>query len=460
MTIYHLNLTPIHRTRGHSATAASAYQAGECLQDARTGETHDFRKKRGVVTTGIALPDGAPVWASDRSALWGAAELAEKRKDGRPGRRMTIALPAELTRKQQHTLLSRFAQALAERYRTAIDWALHQPDARLGSTGDVPGGDLRNWHGHLMLPARVLTPTGFGPKIRILDDRASGPVEIDAIRALWQDHANTALAAAGRDERVDARSLAAQGADRPPTAHLGRATIECERRGIVTERGAQWRTTRHLVSAVATAEADWQEARRAYDKAWGEAIVENHRREMVERATFRLAEISAQPQPKPPHRSRCCVLPVPTSPTSSTLEALKTLLRRRLEAWRQRRRIPPEVREFYRLCQRAAHAAKWYSTERSPSRKQLTWSLLRARDALRRRHGDQWRVPLTEAGHLLRVRPGARHVADGLLRLPRPPAIDPARSSNRGLPYSPPSKKAAQRPCRSSRRRPAPEREL
>jgi hypothetical protein len=386
--------------------------------------------------------------------LWGAAELAEKRKDGRPGRRMTIALPAELTQKQQYTLLSRFAQILAERYQTAVDWALHQPDARPGSPVDLPGGDLRNWHGHLMLPARVLTSSGFGEKIRILDDRATGPVEVEAIRTLWQDHANTALAAAGRNERINARSLAAQGTDRPPTAHLGRATIECEQRGIATERGAQWRTTRHLAAAVASAEADWHEALRAYDKAWGEAIAENHRRDMVELAALRLAEISARPQPKPPHRSRRCVLQVPTL-TTSTLEALKTLLRRRLQAWRQRRRIPSEVREFYRLCQRTARAAKWYSTERSPSRKHLTWSLLRARDALRRRHGDQWRASLIEAGRLLRVRPGAHDVANGLMRVPRSPA-DPARPSNRDLP----SKKAAQRPRRVSPMRAAPEREL
>ena len=98
MAIYHLSVKPISRSAGRSATAAAAYRAGELgapIVDERTGDVHDYTRKRGVLSADIVLPDGAPSWAQDRPRLWNAAELAEKRKDACVAREYEVALPAE-----------------------------------------------------------------------------------------------------------------------------------------------------------------------------------------------------------------------------------------------------------------------------------------------------------------------------------------------------------------------------
>jgi len=62
---------------------------------------HDYTRKGGVVVTGIAVSDGAPDWARDRSALWNAAEAAEKRKNSTVAREVEIP---SLLRTQQEKL--------------------------------------------------------------------------------------------------------------------------------------------------------------------------------------------------------------------------------------------------------------------------------------------------------------------------------------------------------------------
>ena len=97
VAIFHLSVKPISRSAGRSATGAAAYRAGEKIEDLRTGEIHDYRRKGGVESADLVLPNGAPVWASDRSKLWNAAELAEKRKDACVAREYEVALPSELS---------------------------------------------------------------------------------------------------------------------------------------------------------------------------------------------------------------------------------------------------------------------------------------------------------------------------------------------------------------------------
>ena len=51
---------------GFSATAAIAYRSGGIVTDYRTGEVHDYTRKRRIGHTEIVLPPGAPSWASHR----------------------------------------------------------------------------------------------------------------------------------------------------------------------------------------------------------------------------------------------------------------------------------------------------------------------------------------------------------------------------------------------------------
>src|ERR1700732_2296644 len=81
---------------GKCATSAAAYRAAAVLEDERTGERYDYSRKRGVLGAEIMLPEGAPSWMMDRSALWNAVEIIEKRKDAQLAKDFVISLPHEL----------------------------------------------------------------------------------------------------------------------------------------------------------------------------------------------------------------------------------------------------------------------------------------------------------------------------------------------------------------------------
>lgn len=81
MAIYRLSASVISRSAGRSATAAAAYRAGERIRDERTATTFDYTKRSGVEHTEIIVLDSAPDWMRERSKLWNAVEITEKRKD-------------------------------------------------------------------------------------------------------------------------------------------------------------------------------------------------------------------------------------------------------------------------------------------------------------------------------------------------------------------------------------------
>ena len=109
-----------------------------------------------------------------------------------------------------------------------MDVAIHAPGKQ---------GDQRNHHAHLLMTTRRLEADGFTAKTRELDDRKRGRGEVKRWRERWAELTNAALERAGRPERVDHRSLEAQGIERAPTTHRGpgataheRATGEASRR--------------------------------------------------------------------------------------------------------------------------------------------------------------------------------------------------------------------------------------
>lgn len=238
VAIFHASTKTVSRSAGRSAVASAAYRAGVELVDERTGLVHDYTRRGGVVATEILIPGGG---SAERNALWNAAEQAEKRKDGRTAREWVIALPAELDAAQRAALAREFAAALVERYGVAVDLAIHRPDRE---------GDNRNHHAHLLTTTRQVSRASDGSLV--LGDKASielsdtkrralglGPAadEIGAVRELWEQIANRALERAGSAERIDSRSLAAQGIDREATQHLGPVATEMERRGAPSDRG-------------------------------------------------------------------------------------------------------------------------------------------------------------------------------------------------------------------------------
>ena len=248
MAIYHCSIKIIKRSQGRSAVAAAAYRSGQKLTNVWDGVTHDYTKKGGVVYSEILLPAHAPPEFSDRSALWNSVEKAEKNRNAQLAREIEIALPAELDRKDQITLVRAYVRDTFVASGMCADFSIHDK-------GDG------NPHAHIMLTIRPLNESGeWGAKCRkeyYLDGRNqriplpgggfkshrvnitdwNDPGKAEVWRAAWADACNRALKQIGRPERIDHRSYARQGVQKVPTVHMGVAATQMEHRGISTEKG-------------------------------------------------------------------------------------------------------------------------------------------------------------------------------------------------------------------------------
>jgi hypothetical protein len=236
MAIYHCTTKTVNRSSGRTSVASRAYRAGEKLTDERTGLTHDFTKKEGVVYTEILSNLDTEL---DRSKVWNLAEKSENRKDARTAREWVIALPDELDEEQRKELAREFAQSLVDRYGVVADLAIHAPSK---------GGDDKNHHAHILLTTRkaeldtenklVLTQKS---EIELSNTKrkslgmGTSQEEIKQIRATWANLANHALEYAGYRERIDHRSYADQGNQLQATIHEGSKVTQMRRKGIDTE---------------------------------------------------------------------------------------------------------------------------------------------------------------------------------------------------------------------------------
>lgn len=236
MAVYFLNLKTFGRSNGSSAVSAAAYRAGERIRDERTGRTYDHSGRQDVLHKEIMLPDEFAnddmSWAKERATLWNAAEGAESRRNARVAREYLVALPVELSSESRTNLVTGFARELVERYRFAVDVAIH-------AARNFPGSDPRNFHAHLLATTREVKLEGLGAKTTLEwnDGRRReiglGPAidELLHVREHWALAANRALEQENFQARIDHRTLQAQGIDRVPRPQIPRAAFEMERHG-------------------------------------------------------------------------------------------------------------------------------------------------------------------------------------------------------------------------------------
>jgi Ti-type conjugative transfer relaxase TraA len=236
LAIYYCQMSVVSRSTGRSAVAAAAYRSASILVNERDGRVHDYERRAGVEHSEIVLPDGVMAdWALDRSALWNAAELAEKRSDARVAREFVVALPSELSVEGRQALTRDFAQELSNRYGGAVDFAIHAPH---------PMGDVRNHHAHVLMTTRQVTQDGLGAKTYLelankdllRQGLASTQTQLVDLRRSWEGLANERLALEGFDIRIDHRSHAERGLEIEPTEHVGVTATNMQRRGGQIDR--------------------------------------------------------------------------------------------------------------------------------------------------------------------------------------------------------------------------------
>lgn len=252
VAIYHFSAKTVSRSDGRSSTAAAAYRSGERIVDERTGEIHDYTRKRGVVDGEVVLPGGGTMKRAD---LWNAVEQKHKRGDALVAREFELALPAEMNDEQRLTLVASYAREVADLYGVAVDYNLHAP-----SHGEL------NFHAHVMLTACYCDADGvLGKKAVELDPihcaRAKILNPMETQRERWQVLVNEALATAGINARIDHRTLEAQGIDRAPGVHLGPEASAIERRGEESAIGLRARRQADEFMARVQADAVIQAAR-------------------------------------------------------------------------------------------------------------------------------------------------------------------------------------------------------
>jgi hypothetical protein len=126
--------------------------------------------------------------------------------------KIMLALPKELNSEQRAALIRAFAEEVTQ---GRAPWlaAFHEG-----------GKDADNPHVHLVIRDR---DHETGRRVAQLSEKGS----TERLRMLWEQHANRALAEAQRPERIDRRTLKAQGIDRRPTIHEGVRARRARRRG-------------------------------------------------------------------------------------------------------------------------------------------------------------------------------------------------------------------------------------
>lgn len=205
MAIYSLNHSSIGRST-HAAGTAGAHVG------------YITRSSACLTVMAERMPSASPGQRGGEARSWLDAQEVADRKNARVIDKVMLALPKELTPKQQATLVRSFAEDVTQ---GQAPWfaAIH---------ADHP----ENPHCHLVI--RDKHPE-TGKRVVGLSEKGS----TERLREQWERAANLALELAGREERIDRRSLKAQGVDLEPTIHVGPQVVAMERQSKSIESKPQ-----------------------------------------------------------------------------------------------------------------------------------------------------------------------------------------------------------------------------
>ena len=254
MAIYHMQAKVVSRGSGRSAVAASAYMSCSRMYNDYDGIQHDYTRKQGLIYQEVMLPPMAPSEWNDREQLWNAVEETEKTKDSRLAREFVVALPVELDKDSNISLLQDFIKKNFVDMGMCADFAIHDTDGH-------------NPHAHILLTVRPLNENGTWQYktekeyLCIKDGEEKGYERIDKHpkssrygrqnpiseqwnsdeqlciwRANWADAVNKMLARNQINATIDHRSFADQGITEQPTIHEGYIAQNMEKKGMIADR--------------------------------------------------------------------------------------------------------------------------------------------------------------------------------------------------------------------------------
>ena len=292
MAIYHMQAKVVSRGSGRSAVAASAYMSCSRMYNDYDDIQHDYTRKHGLIYQEVMLPPIAPSKWIDREQLWNAVEETEKTKDSRLAREFVVALPVELDKDSNISLLQDFIKKNFVDMGMCADFAIHDTDGH-------------NPHAHILLTVRPLNENGtwqyktekeylcikdgeekgftasefktaqkqgwekqyrykVGKKKEYLTSSAAQEKGYERIdkhpkssrygrqnpiseqwnsdeqlciwRANWADAVNKMLARNQINATIDHRSFADQGITEQPTIHEGYIAQNMEKKGMIADR--------------------------------------------------------------------------------------------------------------------------------------------------------------------------------------------------------------------------------
>ena len=236
MAVFHLKVSVGSRAGGQLARAKADYIEREGRYEL---DREDLEHRES---------ENMPEWAKDDPrSYWEAADEHE-RANGSLYREIQFALPRELNEQERRELASGFARRLTEAERLPYTLAIHR--------GGPDGG---NPHAHLMVSERGLDGHERSPEQWFRRHNRKAPEKggakksrtmmsrewVKDTREAWEKETNKALERAGREERVDHRSLAerrdeaersgdlerAAELSREPNVHLGPEAYRADRGG-------------------------------------------------------------------------------------------------------------------------------------------------------------------------------------------------------------------------------------
>ena len=191
--------------------------------------------KKGEKSDLVAVEHGnMPTWANGSPQTFWKASDQHERMNGATYRELEVALPNELTREQNLTLVKDFVEK--EIGAKPYQFAVHLPNAALGNVDQPhahimfcdrePDGIERTPEQHFKRYNASVPEKGGCRKDSGGKDRVTFKSDVVRRRESWADVQNAHLAKYGHETRVDHRSNKERGIEAFPERHLGQAGVK------------------------------------------------------------------------------------------------------------------------------------------------------------------------------------------------------------------------------------------